>query len=604
MNGMVTLSSLVDSALLARHGLIEPSSFLHDTAFTLIDDGGSAGPQPAPLAPALLMQRTPTKKPPLPLLHQTLPATRSASNNNTNDDDDETHECTLRLARLRQQGRFLENPRFASHSASFTANPKTLLFDSYSAGDSLESTLTLTNTSRVRRHFRIVPMQTSKQSSFSIHGGTPLDGTLAPGLSTRIGIQFHAHNLAPVNDQLIVESEGGHALVVPIVAHLNVPQLDLPDSVDCGPCLAGESVSTSLVVTNSAGGVGCCRLALENNSGDVFALSVPLLHFTHAKQSLSLSVTFTPDKCATRFTSTLICFFDDGHSTRHSLVGTQVEAHVTVLLPDTLESADYVYPHSFLLLRDNNTKLHCVDFGDALVLPSATHTYQFCVKSHSPVPLPVLWHTPNKNGLDNDPPPFHVSPSHTTIPPLATVLFTVHFSPFSTTPYSFFTNLCLTVPSNDSDGGSPDSLGSSQSLPPTIAIAHFRFDGSGAPFQLSISPPALFFDTPLLITQTHASPVPLRITNKSAATALKCDHRRRVLPILNTSGHSSVHRHDTSRPCRLRLRAPDTTHTWPYPCDLALHRRQQSCAVGGHGSRPAHSRACFRHRSHSATAPA
>ncbi|TPX41986.1 hypothetical protein SeMB42_g05323 [Synchytrium endobioticum] len=152
-----------------------------------------------------------------------------------------------------------------------SADPWRVLFSEYEAGDSYSQVVLFRNIGRrpVRIRANLVP----KNVFFIVEPlqtpGVAL-GLIAPGMSVSYRITFLPRSLADSEANLVVTSEGSsQTLIVPLMARRTRPSLTLPDSLMCGPCRAGLTVTRQWQYENTGGSGKFVMLGPGDNVGTV-----------------------------------------------------------------------------------------------------------------------------------------------------------------------------------------------------------------------------------------------------------------------------------------------------------------------------------------------
>ena len=139
---------------------------------------------------------------------------------------------------------FLKNPRQVlspnnpklgklGKENSFRLNPECIIFSEYEEGGVYEIPLTITNVSGLLRRIQVLPPSTELFSIASVIYPSPDKGLIAPGMSGKILIHFHAVSLAEFDDEFVIKTEQ-QALKVPIRARREPPNLTLTEIMECG----------------------------------------------------------------------------------------------------------------------------------------------------------------------------------------------------------------------------------------------------------------------------------------------------------------------------------------------------------------------------------
>lgn len=166
-------------------------------------------------------------------------------------------------------------PQKISHSKSsieetmlFLAEPSVIEFSSYEKSDVLKRSITFRNISTISRTLRVVQPNTKYFTISPLKYPTGCRaGSVAAGMHVYAEICFYPDSLGDYSDGILVETEGG-SFRVPIIAHRQPPQLDIPSLLDIGVCLVGDAVHKVITCTNSGGPGSFCILS-EDYSHDI-----------------------------------------------------------------------------------------------------------------------------------------------------------------------------------------------------------------------------------------------------------------------------------------------------------------------------------------------
>jgi hypothetical protein len=153
---------------------------------------------------------------------------------------------------------FNRNPRFeGTEFEELIAEPKEVIFTNYIPYRPYTAKLVIRNLSKHSHRFRV---QYSSGQTFSqffkfILKDSPTkdEGLIAAGLCSVYTIFFSPDSFGNFKEDLLVISETGAKLYVPIIASNDPPQISLPKEIYCGECRPGFSISSSFAFSNTGG---------------------------------------------------------------------------------------------------------------------------------------------------------------------------------------------------------------------------------------------------------------------------------------------------------------------------------------------------------------
>ena len=187
------------------------------------------------------------------------------------------------LRRMKERTTFLRNPRYVKslESPLFKKNttnkwlaqnvgsrlellPAVVTFDTYHVGDVTTQTLKLRNVTNVMASLRLLP---PPSPHFAISTGTwpSASGSIAPGMTCTFTVAFKPDSLRDYDDELVVVTDHGEEIRVPLQGRRTPPQLSLPPCIDLGHVLVGSCATQSFVVSNS-GGPGTFRILSQHDA--------------------------------------------------------------------------------------------------------------------------------------------------------------------------------------------------------------------------------------------------------------------------------------------------------------------------------------------------
>lgn len=140
-----------------------------------------------------------------------------------------------------------------SNNPLFQTEPKNLIFHGFNIGGVYTTSVSFRNVSAVTRMIRVLPPAGERFSMQPLKFPPNCKGgMIAPGMSVTTTITFIPDTLLDLNDELIVETEGGN-YAVPIIAYRDNPIFNIPTVVDIGFCFVGDAIRVAIPCLNSGG---------------------------------------------------------------------------------------------------------------------------------------------------------------------------------------------------------------------------------------------------------------------------------------------------------------------------------------------------------------
>ncbi|RDD40948.1 Deleted in lung and esophageal cancer protein 1 [Trichoplax sp. H2] len=134
----------------------------------------------------------------------------------------------------------------------FVAEPNPVVFGNYNPGKAYKMRVQIKNVTSASRHIRMIPPSTSYFASSL--GQFPSENSfIAPGLACQVEITFTPDSLADYDDEIIVKSQNGLVLAIPLQGRRPPPVLSLTATLDCGHCLVNGEKVTTFKCSNSGG---------------------------------------------------------------------------------------------------------------------------------------------------------------------------------------------------------------------------------------------------------------------------------------------------------------------------------------------------------------
>jgi hypothetical protein len=156
------------------------------------------------------------------------------------------------------QRKTLRNPRFIDpNERTLVVEPIEVHFDKYVPYEVFHKKLIVRNVSKHSHRYRVTFDPPGQYPTFFELScpTTPVHdyGLIAPGLSAEYTISFRPNSYARTSESLIVQSETGESLKIPILACQEPPVLSLPDTINIGNCMDSKVLSFTHTVTNTGG---------------------------------------------------------------------------------------------------------------------------------------------------------------------------------------------------------------------------------------------------------------------------------------------------------------------------------------------------------------
>jgi hypothetical protein len=179
---------------------------------------------------------------------------------------------------------YLKNPRFntnnpcllysntlfkdiVSQENPFVVEPKIVIFREYQLGSVYQIDLRLTNRRQLLQAFKYIPPNSDHFTIKSVIYPKKDSSLIAPGMSARIEILFHATSRESVEDDLTIITES-FAFKVKLQAVDEKPSLSLENPLECYKCFVGDQVSMLFRCKNN-GGNAHFRLHADNMLGEI-----------------------------------------------------------------------------------------------------------------------------------------------------------------------------------------------------------------------------------------------------------------------------------------------------------------------------------------------
>lgn len=429
---------------------------------------------------------------------------------------------------------FLKNPRelpaynnpklgILAKDSSFRLNPDLILFTDYEEGGIYEIQMTVTNVSGLLRRIQVLPPSTELFSIASVTFPSPEMGLIAPGMSAKILIHFHAVSLADFEDEFVIKTES-KVLNVPIRANREPPNLTLSKTLECGMAWVGDRFDSVFRCQNLGGSAGFKFFHIDETKdpepGEEILVSgpftiFPLQFYLTTGQFVDIYVCFQPNSGGF-VENKVILACDNQKSDYYSFKGLGATLELNVVQIDDKK------------LNFQENPLNAVWFEESH--PKSESNRVLHIQNASLLPVNYHWSTYSnmEDTINLDPQNIHytISPYQGTMPPQSSHQFKITFSPTSSQPFNEFADLFVeNIPIQGLSQVSkqlqesllfkdPSALflGSNGKFPP-IPYIKFNLHGEGSLCQLTFDPPFYTFPYDLALGIEYYGKVVLRNSN-------------------------------------------------------------------------------------------
>jgi hypothetical protein len=156
------------------------------------------------------------------------------------------------------QRKTLRNPRFVDpNERTLVVEPLEVHFEKYVPYQVFHKKLVVRNVSTHSHRYRVTFDPPGQYPTFFELScpTTPVHdyGLIAPGLSAEYTISFRPNSYARTTESLVVQSETGESLKIPILACQEPPVLTLPETINIGNCMDSKVLNFSHTITNCGG---------------------------------------------------------------------------------------------------------------------------------------------------------------------------------------------------------------------------------------------------------------------------------------------------------------------------------------------------------------
>lgn len=429
---------------------------------------------------------------------------------------------------------FLKNPRelpaynnpklgVLAKDSAFRISPDVVVFTDYEEGGIYEMQVTITNVSGLLRRIQVLPPATELFSVASVLFPNSEMGLIAPGMSAKVVIHFHATSLADFEDEFVIKTEGKN-MNVPIRAKREPPNLTLAKVLECGMAWAGDRIDSVFRCQNLGGSAGFKFFHLDENNdpepGDEILVSgpftiFPLQFYLATGQFVDVYVCFQPTSGGL-VENKVILACDNQKSDYYSFKGHGATLELNVVQIDDKKLNFEENPLSAIWFEESH--------------PQSESTRVLHIQNASLLPVSYHWSTyiTADEAISLDPQNIHytIDPPQGTMPPSSLHQFKITFSPTSSHPFNEFADLFvenIPIPALSSiskqlqesplfKDPSALFLGSNGKFPP-IPYIKFNLHGEGSLCQLSFDPPFYCFPDELALNINYSGSVILKNSN-------------------------------------------------------------------------------------------
>lgn len=434
---------------------------------------------------------------------------------------------------------FLKNPREVSPEKNtklgklakenaFRVDPECVIFADYEEGGVYEIPVTITNVSGLLRRIQVLPPGTQLFSIASVVYPCPDKGLIAPGMSAKILVHFHAASLAEFDDEFLVKTEQ-QAIKVLLRARRDPPNLTLVDVLDCGTTWVGDRADCTFRCQNQGGSAGF-KFFHEDESkdpdpGDEILVTgaftiFPLQFYLATGQFIDIYVCFQPTEGGP-VENKLILACDNQTSKFYSVKGNAATLGLNVIQIDDKKLNFKENPLSAIWFEESH--------------PKSETSRELHIFNASALPVNYHWSTYVSHdeviSLDSQIIHYTIVPNQGIMLPNSTNQFKFTFSPTSSHPFNEFADLfvegvpvqALTMVSKqlrESEFFKDPSivfLGSNCKFPP-IPYINFNLHGEGSLCHLQFVPPFYEFSDDVLINSECSFKVILKNTNNGSVS--------------------------------------------------------------------------------------
>ena len=429
---------------------------------------------------------------------------------------------------------FLKNPREVSPEKNpklgklakenaFRLDPDCVVFTDYEEDGVYEIAVQITNVSGLLRRIQVLPPSTELFSIASVVYPCADKGLIAPGMSARVLVHFHAASLAEFDDEFLIKTEQ-QTLKVTLRARREPPNLTLMDLMDCGTTWAGDRADLTFRCQNLGGSAGF-KFFHEDESkdpdpGDEVLVTgpftiFPLQFYLATGQFVDVYICFQPTKGGLT-ESKIILACDNQTSKFYTLKGTGATLELNVVQID----------EKILNFKDN--PLSAIWFEESH--PNSQCSRDLHIFNASALPVTYHWSTyvnfDEVISLETQNMHYAIAPYQGVMAPNSSNQFKFTFSPTSSNPFNEFVDLlvedvpvqALTTISKQLQESvlftdpSAVFLGSNGKFPP-IPYIKFNLHGEGSLCHLEFDPPFYEFPSEILINTQYTHKVLLKNTN-------------------------------------------------------------------------------------------
>lgn len=434
------------------------------------------------------------------------------------------------LQRMKQKLNYTRNPRYVESKKRtpkkekmlFRIEPDNIEFQDYELGGMYSMQVRIRNISGLSRRSRFLPPRSKYFSIANVHfPGTK--NLLAPGMCCKCELYFMPDSLADYDDFFSIETDVD-TFQVQIAARRPSPNLSVPKSFDCGPCLLGHSLVTEFHCKNS-GGRGSFKVVGEEDwPGENIDVSesepMELAPFTFEPSSfklftgddMTIKISFFPQESG-NFVRNFKMLCDNCKIETFSIVGLGVKLDISL---ESINGKSVVEEKKTTRRKKTKEKKKTqlvpyhrkVWFGE--VVPGAKDARTIVVRNNTPIPLAYHWllkdNSCKRRTTSNSQEVFQISPMSGVLGARENSEFVFVFEPEVIENYLYCAQLMIESHSHTSEG----SLLSN--------VIELELEGSGKGVDIKLSPAIVEFNGTMLFGKEYERDVTL--VNRSKAPAV------------------------------------------------------------------------------------
>ncbi|OMJ84270.1 hypothetical protein SteCoe_14614 [Stentor coeruleus] len=429
---------------------------------------------------------------------------------------------------------FLKNPRelpsvnnpklgILAKDNPFRLNPECIVFTDYEEGGVYEIPLIITNVSGLLRRIMVLPPSTEMFSIAQTVFPDSEMGLVAPGMSAKVLVHFHAASLAEFDDEFMIKTEQ-NTIKVPLRARREPPHLTLQDIMECGTTWVGDRADLTFRCQNLGGSAGF-KFFHEDESkdpdlGDEILVTgpftiFPLQFYLATGQFIDIYVCYQPT-LGGPIENKIILACDNQTSKFYTLKGIGATLSLNVIQIDDKKLNFEENPLNAIWFEESHPKSECsrvLHIQNASALPVNYHWSTY-VNSDEVI------------SLEAQTVHYAISPYQGTMPPNSSHQFKITFSPTSSHPFNEYADLFVeNIPiqslmhiskqlQESALFKDPSALflGSNGKFPP-IPYIKFNLHGEGRLCHLEFDPPFYLFPYEFSLNSEYSATAILKNSN-------------------------------------------------------------------------------------------